>query len=153
MTEPPRRTPEQCARYGWYRDPARTNKSLRASGLEELRAMKDGNRLTDMEQTLGMRIVAEVEDGRVVVVEGTPGFHLYNPIGTVHGGYAATLLDNACGYAVQSKMMPGQVFTALELKVAFHKAIIGTLDRRALWNEAIEVNRTALEIDRQVRDR
>ena len=109
--------------------------------------MKDGNRLTDMEQTLGMRIVAEVEDGRVVV-EGTPGLHLYNPIGTVHGGYAATLLDNACGYAVQSKMMPGQVFTTLELKVAFHKAItkdtgplraeakIVSIGRRAAFTEA-----------------
>jgi uncharacterized protein (TIGR00369 family) len=54
------------------------------------------------------------------MVEGTPRLHLYNPIGTVHGGYAASLLDNACGHAVQSKMMSG---STLELKVAFHKAI------------------------------
>lgn len=101
-------------------------------GIEKLRAMKEGNRLTGMEQTLGMRIV-EVDDGRVVV-EGTPGLHVYNPIGTVHGGYAATLFDNACGYAVQSKMLQGRVFTSLELKVAFHKAI--TEDSRPLRAEA-----------------
>ena len=38
-------------------------------------------------------------------------------------GYAAAILDNACGYVVQSKMAPGQTFTTLELKVAYHKAM------------------------------
>jgi len=64
----------------------------------------------------------EVEEGRVVV-EGTPGLHVYNPFGVVHGGYAASLLDNACGYAAQSKVAPGQTCTTLELKVAYHKAM------------------------------
>jgi uncharacterized protein (TIGR00369 family) len=76
------------------------------------------------------------------MVEGTPRLHLYNPIGTVHGGYAASLLDNACGHAVQSKMMSG---STLELKVAFHKAItkdtgrapkIVSIGRRAAFTEA-----------------
>ena len=76
------------------------------TGIEKLRHMMEQNRLTGMEQTLGMRIV-EVDDGRVVI-EGTPGLQFYNPIGVVHGGYASTLLDNACGYAVLSKMTGGQ---------------------------------------------
>lgn len=116
------------------------------SGLEQLRAMMDGGRLTGIEQTLGFRMI-ELEEGRVVV-EGTPGLHVYNPIGTVHGGYAAAILDNACGYAVQSKMAPGQTFTTLELKVAYHKAMtketgpvraeakIVSIGRRAAFAEA-----------------
>ena len=91
------------------------------SGLERLRIMMESGRLTGIEETLGFRLV-EVEEGRVVV-EGTPGLHVYNPFGVVHGGYAAALLDNACGYAAQSKMIAGQASTTLELKVAYHKAI------------------------------
>ncbi len=64
----------------------------------------------------------EAEPGRAVFA-GTPGEHVYNPIGTVHGGYAATLLDSACGCAVHSRLTATQTYTTLELKVAYHKAI------------------------------
>src|SRR4029077_15649205 len=64
----------------------------------------------------------EIESGRAVFA-GTPGEHAYNPIGTVHGGYAATLLDSACGCAVHSRLSANQAYTTLELKVAYHKAI------------------------------
>jgi len=116
------------------------------SGLERLRTMMEAGHLTGIEQTLGFRLI-EVEDGRVVV-EGTPGLHVYNPFGVVHGGYAASLLDNACGYAAQSKMAPGQTCTTLELKVAYHKAMtketgpvraegkIVSIGRRAAFTEA-----------------
>jgi uncharacterized protein (TIGR00369 family) len=56
-------------------------------------------------------------------VEGRPSLEVYNPIGSVHGGYAAALLDSACGCAVHSKLRPGQGYTTLELKVAYHKAM------------------------------
>jgi uncharacterized protein (TIGR00369 family) len=119
---------------------------LHLSGLERLRIMMRDGRLTGIEQTLGLRIV-EVEDGRVVV-EGTPGPNVYNPFGVVHGGFAAAILDNACGYASQSKMAPGQMCTTLELKVAYHKAMTGetgpvqaegkivSIGRRAAFTEA-----------------
>jgi uncharacterized protein (TIGR00369 family) len=119
---------------------------IHLSGLERLRTMMEGGHLTGIEQTLGFRLI-EVEDGRVVV-EGTPGLHVYNPFGVVHGGYAASLLDNACGYAAQSKMAPGQTCTTLELKVAYHKAMtketgpvraegkIVSIGRRAAFTEA-----------------
>ncbi|SAK74657.1 PaaI family thioesterase [Caballeronia ptereochthonis] len=64
----------------------------------------------------------EVEAGRAVFA-GVPGDHAYNPIGTVHGGYAATLLDSACGCAVHSCLTATQAYTTLELKVAYHKAV------------------------------
>src|SRR5258708_2442551 len=64
----------------------------------------------------------EIEEGRAVF-EGVPGLHAYNPIGSVHGGYTATLLDSACGVSVQSRLGPSQMHTTLELKVAYHRAI------------------------------
>ena len=63
---------------------------LHLSGLERLRTMMaPQGRLTSIEQTLGLRVV-EVEEGRVVV-EGTPGPHVYNPFAVVHGGFAAAI--------------------------------------------------------------
>jgi uncharacterized protein (TIGR00369 family) len=52
-----------------------------------------------------------------------PGRTGLDPLGVVHGGYAATLPDSACGVSVQSRLGLSQSHTTLELKVAFHKAI------------------------------
>lgn len=70
-----------------------------------------------MGQTLGFKLV-EVEHGRVVF-EGKPGRNVYNPMGSVHGGYAATLLDSACGIATHSMLGPGRGHTTLELKISY----------------------------------
>ena len=93
------------------------------SGLDQLREWFAGGRQPAIGDTLDFRLV-EVDEGRAVF-EGTPDRHVYNPIGTVHGGYAATLLDSACGCAVQSRLAAGQSFTTLELKVAYHRAMTG----------------------------
>ena len=89
------------------------------TGLEQLKALIAGGRRPGIADSLDFQLV-EVEEGRAVF-EGTPGLHAYNPINTVHGGYAATLLDSACGCAVHSKLGPGQAYTTLELKVAYHR--------------------------------
>ena len=116
------------------------------TGLEQLRAMMAQKRGPGIAESLGFKLV-EIEEGRAVF-EGTPGLHVYNPINTVHGGYAATLLDSACGCAVHSKLVAGQSYTTLELKVAYHKAMtaetgpvraVGTIvsiGRRAAFAEA-----------------
>jgi len=66
--------------------------------------------------------LVEVDEGRALF-EGTPGAQSYNPLGTVHGGYAATLLDSACGCAVHSRLAATQGYTTLELKVAYHRPV------------------------------
>jgi uncharacterized protein (TIGR00369 family) len=66
--------------------------------------------------------LVEADAGRAVF-RGTPGMHAYNTIGSVHGGYAATLLDSACGCAVQSMLSASQAHTTLELKVSYHRAL------------------------------
>lgn len=90
-------------------------------GLSQLRALMASGRKPGILVALDFEFV-EVEAGKAVFA-GTPGEHAYNPIGTVHGGYAATLLDSACGCAVHSRLKASQVYTTLELKVAYHKPI------------------------------
>jgi uncharacterized protein (TIGR00369 family) len=55
----------------------------------------------------------------VVTFHSIPGFRHYNPIGSVHGGYAATLLDSAMGLAVHSALPAGTGYTTLEFKISF----------------------------------
>ena len=59
----------------------------------------------------------------VVVMYSVPGFRHYNPIGSVHGGYAATLLDSAMGLAVHTALLAGTGYTTLEFKVSFIKGM------------------------------
>ncbi|MDB5628979.1 MAG: phenylacetic acid degradation protein [Tardiphaga sp.] len=54
-----------------------------------------------------------------VVLHSIPGARHYNPIGSVHGGYAATLLDSAMGLAIHTTLPPGTGYTTLEFKVSF----------------------------------
>ena len=91
------------------------------TGVEQLRTLMRAGRMPGIGRSLGFTLV-EVDEGRAVF-EGDPGPHAYNPIGTVHGGYAATLLDSACGCAVHSRLRADQGYTTLELKIAYHKAM------------------------------
>jgi uncharacterized protein (TIGR00369 family) len=72
-------------------------------------------------KTLDLRPVS-AEEG-FVVFEGSPTQAVYNPMGSVHGGYAATLLDTVMGCAVHSWLKAGQGYTTLELKIAYHRAL------------------------------
>jgi len=86
------------------------------SGLEFLNDMIEGRvPQPPMCATLGFQL-AEVADG-FAAFEGLPEFRHYNPIGTVHGGFAATLLDSALGCAIFSTMAKGESWTTLEFKL------------------------------------
>src|SRR5277367_2651447 len=65
-----------------------------------------------------------VEPG-VVTFYSIPGFRHYNPIGSVHGGYAATLLDSAMGLAVHTMLPQGTGYTTLEFKLSFIRGMTG----------------------------
>jgi len=92
------------------------------SGLELLKEMIAG-RLPGppILETLDFTLT-EVEHGRAVF-EGVPAFRHYNPLGTVHGGYAATLLDSCMGCAVHSTLPKGVSYTTLEFKVSLIRPI------------------------------
>ena len=97
------------------------------SGLDQLRAMISADAQPSIGRTLDFSLI-EVDDG-LAVFEGHPDERTYNPMGMVHGGYAATLLDSACGIATHSKLAAGQTYTTLELKVAYHRAITADTGR------------------------
>ena len=59
----------------------------------------------------------------VVTFQSIPGFRHYNPIGSVHGSYAAALLDSAMGLAVHSMLPAGTGYTTLEFKISFIKGM------------------------------
>ena len=67
-------------------------------------------------------LVVEVEHGRAVF-QGRPQFRHYNPLGTVHGGWIATLLDSCVGCAVHSTLPAGKAYTTAELKVNYVRAV------------------------------
>jgi uncharacterized protein (TIGR00369 family) len=116
------------------------------TGLEQLQALLKRGKRAGIAVSLDFDL-AEVGDGSATFT-GVPGEHAYNPIGAVHGGYAATLLDSACGCAVHSKLSATQTYTTLELKVAYHRGItrdtgivraegkVITFGRRAAFAEA-----------------
>jgi len=88
------------------------------SGLDFLKGIVDGTQPSPpISELLGFHLV-EVEEGRAVF-EGVPEFRHYNPIGTVHGGFAATLLDSALGCSIFSTLTKGDAWTTLELKLNY----------------------------------
>lgn len=92
------------------------------SGLEYLKQLQSGALPpTPMAALLDITIL-EVSEGRAVLGANPSAQHT-NGIGIVHGGLAATLLDTALGCAVNSLMPPGRIFTTLEMKVNFTRAI------------------------------
>lgn len=94
------------------------------NGLEQLRALMTKGAKAPIAETMGFDLV-EIEEG-LAVFAGSPDRTVYNPIVSVHGGYAATLLDSACGCAVHSRLSARQGYTTLELKIAYHRALSET---------------------------
>ena len=92
------------------------------SGLELLQRLIAGEfPPPPMAMLMDIRLI-EASRGRAVF-EGTPQEFHYNPLGTVHGGFGATLLDSAMGCAVHSTLGPGDLYTTLEFKINFMRAL------------------------------
>lgn len=91
-------------------------------GLELMRAIMEGRLpAPPIAHSLDFLLV-EVDEGRAVF-QGTPKFDFYNPIGSIHGGWIATLLDSCVGCAVHSALPVGRGYTTLELKVNYVRAL------------------------------
>jgi uncharacterized protein (TIGR00369 family) len=104
--------------YGTVSD----DRQKQMSGLEFVQGLVEGALpLNTMARTLGYD-VAEAANGRVVVTAEPSDAHL-NPAGTVHGGFAATLLDSAMGLAIRSTLEKGLGATTLEFKISLLRPI------------------------------
>ncbi len=72
---------------------------------------------------------------------GTPGEQHYNPIGTVHGGYAATLLDSCMGCAVHTTLKAGVGYTTIDFNVTYLRAMTAATGRVTARGEVVTSGR------------
>ena len=92
-------------------------------GIDFLRAMLDGRYpAPPIAGSMGF-LLTEVDPGRAVF-EGAPTADFFNPLGTVHGGWTATILDSALGCCVHSVIKAGQGYTTVEMKVNYVRALM-----------------------------
>src|SRR3712207_1203510 len=108
--------------YSWG-DPRVSDAAMAGrSGIEILEAMNRG----EIPPPPVMHTVAidgvDVADGKIVFTLRPQEFH-YNPLGTMHGGVLATLLDSAAGCAVHSTLPAGMAYTSLDLTVKFLRPV------------------------------
>jgi uncharacterized protein (TIGR00369 family) len=88
----------------------------------------------------------------VVVMHSIPGFRHYNPIGSVHGGYAGILLDSAMGLAVHTCLPPGTGYTTLEFKVSFIKGMTQETGAVRTEGRTLNVGRRAATAEARITD-
>ena len=121
-------------------------------GLAFLQAMIAGKLPSPpMAELLGFGLI-EVDKGRAVF-EGLPEYRHYNPIGTVHGGFAATLLDSCLGCAIFSTLNKGDTWTTLELKLNFVRALSKDTGPVRAEGRVIHRGRTVATSEGDIKDR
>jgi uncharacterized protein (TIGR00369 family) len=123
-------------------DPVEAARDLaQLDGLSALRAMIAGELPAPPIATLLGFDLVEVDEGRVVfAVE--PGDQHYNPIGMVHGGLAATLIDSATGCAVHSTLPAGTGYTTTDVQVRFVRPITRDTGRIECVGQVVHRGRT-----------
>ncbi len=122
-------------------DPHAKAAELRAlAGIDALRAIVKGDfPPPPIALALGFTL-AEVEDGRVVFTCVPAEYH-YNPIGSVHGGLAATLLDSAMGCAIHTKLPAGAGYATTDLQIRYIRGIGITTGPIAATGTVVHVGR------------
>jgi uncharacterized protein (TIGR00369 family) len=135
-----------------WTDPAETAAHARSlPGLAALRAVLAGELAQPPIARLFGFTMTRVEDG-LVEMQMPIGEHLYNPIGLVHGGTAATLLDSVMGCAVQSTLPQGTGYATLELKINYLKPITLATGHIIATGRLVSGGRRAAFADGEIRD-
>ena len=134
-----------------WRDPAELAEQAPAmTGLEFLRAIVAGELPKAPIQDLLCFELVEAEEGRAVF-SLEPGEQHYNPIGSVHGGVVATLLDSAMGAAVHSTLPQGSGYATLEVKFNLVRAITADTGRVIAEGKVIHAGRAVATVEATVR--
>ncbi len=129
MSTQPQFTAATRTRTFSWRDPAATAaEGMKLAGIDYIRAIQTGElppppiaRLLEME-------IVEAEQGRAVFAL-TPAEWMYNPIGMVHGGIAATILDSCMGCAVHTTLSAGVGYTTTDVQLRYIRAMGGATGR------------------------
>jgi len=128
---------------------ARPDQVAGMSGMDLMRAMLRGDiPYAAIAKTLDF-LVIDIGDGSATF-QGTPGPQHLNPMGTVHGGWFATLLDSALGCAVHTKMPPGRAYTTAELSVNIVRALTPKVPRVRAIGRVIHCGRQLATADAQL---
>jgi uncharacterized protein (TIGR00369 family) len=93
------------------------------SGLEVLRGMMDGTLPSPPFGVTSAISLVLAEEGKVVF-EGQPKTAFFNPLGSIHGGWTATIMDSVMACAVHSTLKPREAYTTLEFKLHFCRPIM-----------------------------
>jgi uncharacterized protein (TIGR00369 family) len=121
------------------------------TGLELLRTMMAGGLPgPTIGRTLNFTLT-EVEEGRCLF-HGEPTNDFLNPLGIVHGGWALTLIDSACGCATHTVLPAGVGYTSLETKVNFTRAITPKTGRVSAEGRVISRGRQIITAEATVKD-
>ncbi|WP_313522657.1 PaaI family thioesterase [Shinella sp.] len=124
----------------------------RDGGLKVLQAMLAGALpAPPMCRTLAFSMT-EVEDGRVVF-SGMPSADHLNPLGTVHGGWTATVMDSALGCAVFSVIKPGEAYTTIEFKLNLVRPVLPGMGEVFCEGKIIHRGRTIATSEAWLRDK
>ena len=119
------------------------------SGREILQAIIDGELPHPrISETLSFHLT-EIGDG-FAVFEGDPGPHLLNPMGSVHGGWALTLIDSVTGCAGLSLLPPGTLFTTIETKANFSRPILPDTGRVRAEGSVVSRGRQIISTEAKV---
>jgi uncharacterized protein (TIGR00369 family) len=147
MTEPI----EQSRTITWVDPRPTAAKALTMPGIDFLRAILAGEIPgPPIASHIGMDLVS-VEPG-VVVFGATPDESHYNPIGSVHGGFFATLLDSVCGCAVQTTLPAGTAYTSLDLNVSFLRGITTETGRVVAAGRVTKPGSRAAFVEADIKD-
>lgn len=125
---------------------------LSHSGLEFLQAIVGGKLPNPPICKVLNFHLAEVGEGRVAF-EGTPDGSFYNPIGTVHGGFAMTLLDSALSCAILSTLAKGEKLTTLEIKVNLTRPVLNDTGLLRAEGRVIHRGRTVATSEGELKDK
>jgi uncharacterized protein (TIGR00369 family) len=121
------------------------------AGLDFVRAIFEG-RLPEPPIMQGVEPFDCAAEFGNVVIHSIPGIRHYNPIGSVHGGYAAILLDSAMGLAVQSTLPAGTGYTTLEFKISFIRAMTETTGPVRTEGRTLNVGRRTASAEARITD-
>jgi uncharacterized protein (TIGR00369 family) len=132
-------------------DEASHRPAASVAGLEFLKGLADGSHPAPPFTAETDIWIVEAERGRVVFA-GSPLKRFYNPLGTVHGGWIATLLDSAMGCAVHSVLAPGQAYTTVDMAVSFVRPVSEKTGKLSCEGKIIHAGGRIATAEGRVRD-
>lgn len=142
---------QQTKTISWVDPRPQAMQALTMSGLDYLRAMQDGSiPPPPIASHINLEMVSA--DPGVAVMAATPDESHYNPIGSVHGGFFATLLDSVCGCAVQTTLPAGTAYTSLDLNVSFLRGITSDTGRVVATGRVTKPGSRAAFVEADIKD-